>query len=142
MAEEDHHGVTLDRCSSCRGFWFDIEEIQRYLNARGTQPGMPVPHDGDLQMAARDDVGRCPCCEESALQSGAIYGVPYLRCGWCGGVYLGGSDLDRLQRTSGDFPPAPIEGRGVFGTSLNGLEMAEIALQVLGAIFGFSARRF
>jgi Zn-finger nucleic acid-binding protein len=103
---------------------------------------MPVPHDGDLQMAARDDVGRCPCCEESALQSGAIYGVPYLRCGWCGGVYLGGSDLDRLQRTSGDFPPAPIEGRGVFGTSLNGLEMAEIALQVLGAIFGFSARRF
>ena len=130
MIEETHHGVTVDRCQSCQGFWFDIEEIQRYLNSRGTQPGQPIPRDPDLAQAESGEPGPCPCCEELALRGGTLRGFEYFRCSWCGGVFLAGSELTKIQRDASVLRPPDPSPRW------NGLSPSDIGEFALWTIVG------
>ncbi len=137
MIEETHHGVTVDRCQSCQGFWFDIEEIQRYLNARGTLPGQPVPKDPDFVQAETGPARECPCCDENALHEGRLRGIAFSRCSWCGGIFLSGDDLNKIQRDISDGKMAPIPGSGrSYGERFTGLDFAEIAFGLIFGLFG------
>ncbi len=72
MQEETRHGVTIDWCSNCGGMWFDVEEIQKYLNARGTRSGQPVPKEDELRASRSGQPQVCTCCEEPPLSNQPI----------------------------------------------------------------------
>lgn len=88
MVQEDHHGVTLDRCSSCEGLWFDLEEIHQYLKAHPETPVRNVPMDVDFRRTTSGLGDTCPCCRERAFEMGLFRGISFQRCTWCGGIFL------------------------------------------------------
>ena len=96
MTEEEHHGVTIDRCGACGGLWFDIDEIHEYLAAH------PALAPGDEPMAAEfrrhpSGVGeRCCCCGEHAIELGTLRGIAFQRCTWCGGIFLGNREIEQI----------------------------------------------
>lgn len=136
MQEETRHGVTIDRCSNCRGTWFDVEEIQKYLNARGTRAGQPVPKDDEL---GGDHIGPpvvCTCCDERRLFLGTLRGITYQRCSWCGGIFLSATELDKIQTGETERtgkPPLPA-GHAV-ETLGEGVDLLDIAFHVIKFLF-------
>jgi uncharacterized protein len=47
LAELDREGVTIDRCSSCRGIWLDRGELEKLLSRVRTE------HDEDVTYERR-----------------------------------------------------------------------------------------
>jgi len=136
MQEETRHGVVIDRCSSCGGIWFDIEEIQSYLNARGTRTGQPIPKEDELRVSQSGDPDVCTCCGERKLQDGMLRGFAYRRCSWCGGVFLPAEELAKIQsRETGSTarPPLP-PGQRILAHG-DGLDLIDIALHVIKFLF-------
>ncbi len=136
MQEEIRHGVTLDWCSSCGGVWFDIEEIQAYLNARGTLSGQPVPKEDEIRASRSGRQQVCTCCEEPQLYSGTLRGFAYQSCSWCGGVFLSAAELEKVQAgesTSRDRPPLPPGQESL--TIGDGADLLEAALHVIRFLF-------
>ena len=136
MQEETRHGVTIDWCSKCGGMWFDIEEIQKYLNARGTQAGQPVPKENELRASRAGQPEKCTCCEERQLYDGTLRGFAYQRCFWCGGVYLSAAELAKIQSretTSTARPPLP-PGQKMLALG-DSVDLLEVALHVISFLF-------
>jgi Zn-finger nucleic acid-binding protein len=136
MEQQVRHGVTIDWCPSCAGLWFDIEEIEAYLNARGTRTGQPVPRNTELEAAGGGAPETCTCCGEPALRTGTLRGFSYLRCSWCGGVFLAKSELDKVQsepKIGRTTPPLP-RGQGPLDP-IDGIDLVELVLQAIGALF-------
>jgi Zn-finger nucleic acid-binding protein len=87
--------VTLDRCPTCHGLWFDAHEIRR------------VTHDKELeQMAERvrafaePSPFACPRCGGSCVAS-HIQEVEVDTCTLCHGVWLDAGELEEAQRELG-----------------------------------------
>ncbi len=70
----ERHGIELDHCIQCRGFWFDRDEIDLVPRALGIGPVFfafrPLP-PGDVREAAR----RCPRCR-AAMEKVGLGGHP------------------------------------------------------------------
>ena len=136
MQEETRHGVTIDRCSNCGGMWFDVEEIQKYLNARGTRAGQPVPKEMELRASRTGEPEVCTCCEERQLYSGTLRAFSYQRCSWCGGVYLSAAELEKIQSREAGIPGSPPLPPGEKILTLGeGLDLVDIALRVIKFLF-------
>ena len=136
MQEETRNGVTIDRCSNCGGLWFDVEEIQKYLNARGTRAGQPVPKENELRASRAGPPEQCTCCEERQLYRGTLRGFAYQRCSWCGGVYLSAAELAKIQvreTTSPLSPPLPPGQKAL--TIGDGLDLIDAAFHVIRFLF-------
>lgn len=136
MGQEVRHGVTIDRCPSCAGLWFDIEEIEAYLNARGTRTGQPVPRNAELESAEDGAPETCACCGEKALRNGTLRGFDYMRCSWCGGVFVAKGELDKVQSepNAGRATPPLPRGQGPLDP-IDGIDLIELALRAIGALF-------
>ena len=136
MQEEAHHGVMIDRCSNCGGMWFDIEEIQNYLDAHGTRVGQPVPQEDELRASHTGEAELCTCCEERRLRAGTLRGFKYLRCSWCGGIYLSAADLEKIQsRETGPPASPPLPPGQKMLTFGDGLDLIDVALRVITFLF-------
>lgn len=136
MQEETRHGVTIDWWSNCGGMWFDVEEIQKYLNARGTRSGQPVPKEDELRASRSGQPQVCTCCEEPQLYDGTLRAIAYQRCSWCGGLFLSAAELEKFQAresTSRDGPPLP-PGQKML-TIGDGADLLEAALHVIRFLF-------
>lgn len=136
MLEEARHGVAIDRCPGCRGIWFDIEEIQKYLNARGTSSGQPVPKEAELRASIAGSPEVCTCCGEPKLYLGAIRGFYFQCCSWCGGVFLTAAELAKIQSGETGSPARPPLPPGQKMLSIgDGLDLIEIAFHVIKFLF-------
>jgi len=86
MAEVHKRGVSIDRCDSCNFLWFDPSEIYRYLRGPHNSPTFEIPDDSNFRLASSTRGQLCTRCDQNTFQSGAISGVPFLRCCECGGI--------------------------------------------------------
>jgi Zn-finger nucleic acid-binding protein len=102
MIEETHHNVAIDRCQRCHGYWFDIDEIQKYLLSRGVQRGQWIPRPHELEAGEQGNPAVCTCCGNRELRERLHRGVSFLTCSWCGGTFLAKSELAK-------FKPSPVE---------------------------------
>ena len=98
MAEIVERGVTIDRCASCDFLWFDPNEIDRYLRGSHGSPAFETLDDSSFRIASSANGGLCTRCNLSALQSGAVSGVPFLRCRECEGIGISIHDIRAIRR--------------------------------------------
>ena len=116
MIEEDHHGVTLDRCISCGGLWFDVDEIYDYLRAHPALATGYEPTETDFKRCTKGVGAGCNCCGQNALEFGDFRGITYQRCTWCGGLFIGRQQIREIVASrpgqvtawgpEGEFSPA------------------------------------
>ena len=112
LRQETRQGVTIGRCEGCGGIWFDADEITEYV--RVSRPDAQVtPVDAHFTRHTRGAGLRCPCCEEDALELGAIAGVGFQRCTWCGGIFVKERDLKRLIDESSSVAESAVGARGL-----------------------------
>ena len=136
MQEQTRHGVTVDWCSNCGGMWFDVEEIQKYLNARGTRAGQPVPKEDELRASRTGQPEMCTCCEERQLYHGTLRGFSYQRCSWCGGVFLPATELANLQSLeTGPSARPPLPPGHTSAAPLDRSDLFDFALDVIRFLF-------
>lgn len=83
--------VALDRCSACKGLWFDRGELALALG--------PEARELEIQKVARRSKRRCPRCVKPM---GAFYFpntmVRIEACRRCTGVWLDGGELVELKQ--------------------------------------------
>jgi Zn-finger nucleic acid-binding protein len=96
MIEEDHHGVTLDRCFGCDGLWFDIDEIYAYLRAHPGLAAADEPSETDFRRCTKGVGETCTCCGQAAVELGDFRGIAYQRCTWCGGLFIGWDQIEQI----------------------------------------------
>ena len=128
MAEIVERGVTIDRCVSCDFLWFDPNEIDRYLRGSHSSPAFETPGDSSFKIASNADGGLCTRCNLSALQSGAVSGVPFLRCRECEGIGISIQDIRAIRHcTTRERPPRSEPHQLTESTLL-------FSLEIVGAI--------
>ena len=94
-AETTDH-LEVDQCLSCTGIWFDINELDQYLAEKLIVLDSQKPQ-GSRKLDKQE--AECPKCgkvmEKKAAPKGA--GVKMDVCAHCHGVWLDGSEIDRLE---------------------------------------------
>ena len=99
MEAIDFKGIEVDRCSGCKGIWFDLKEAELLLREEGAE----VIDDGDEFVGARFNEMRdinCPKCRVpmSMLSETNDAGVIYEICPRCyGAFYDAGEFSDYLE---------------------------------------------
>lgn len=82
-------GIDVDRCTGCKGLWFDSRENERLRDRRGSE----VIDAGDAAVGRRfnkvDRVG-CPRCSTPMVRmvDAEQSHIWYESCSVCGGVFL------------------------------------------------------
>ena len=103
--------VTVDRCTSCKGIWFDANE-QKILKSR---KGADAIDSGDTAMGKRMDKItdiRCPRCNVPMIRMVEVDEQPmdYEACTKCFGIFLDAGEFRHLKDGSmSDYL------RGLFG---------------------------
>jgi hypothetical protein len=96
--------VTVDHCGECDAFWFDIEEIRRFVEVAHPDAAH-VPDDADFREHT-DGLGEaCTCCGSQTLERGVAGRAEFRRCTWCGGLFLFRADLMRYELDGEDDRP-------------------------------------
>jgi len=93
--------LTLDRCTFCRGLWFDGGELEATL---GRKPSARLTEE---QESSR----RCPRCT-TAMRPAEVGGLRVEFCTRCNGVFLDDGELTALNggqpvRIQAGQPPPP-----------------------------------
>ena len=85
-----HAGVEIDRCTNCRGIWFDALELDE-LRAR---PGTEIVDTGHEKIGAEYDEHRltdCPKCGPRTMihmVDARQAHITFEQCNVCGGTFL------------------------------------------------------
>jgi Zn-finger nucleic acid-binding protein len=88
--------LVLDRCPSCRGLWFDRNELYQ-VTAKGMEEFTAGAADAVAPAAPGGERSRCPACGESLMALSGRNGIPGVEharyCNGCGGFWLEERDL-------------------------------------------------
>lgn len=107
MTPDTREGVTIDRCLSCGGLWFDAQELDRCLLALYAEDSPPpearIPERG---LGTR----RCPRCDRYMKTAGWT-GLVLDRCPDCRGLFVEASELAQMERAQPPLEAASIETR-------------------------------
>jgi Zn-finger nucleic acid-binding protein len=105
MEPVEFEGIEVDRCTLCKGLWFDLLEHERLREL----PGSEVIDCGDPDVGAlfnRDDRISCPRCSGSMIRmvDSLQPHIWYESCGVCHGVFLdAGEFTDYKHHTPADL---------------------------------------
>jgi uncharacterized protein len=105
MEQVVYSDIEVDRCTLCRGLWFDLQEHAQ-LKAI---PGAEAIDIGDPEVGAifnHDDRIRCPRCSGPMIRmvDAQQTHIWFESCGICHGVFFdAGEFTDFKQHTIGDF---------------------------------------
>jgi uncharacterized protein len=105
MEQVEHGSVEVDRCTLCKGLWFDLLEHEQLKEMRGAE-AIDV---GDPDVGAifnRDDRISCPRCRGPMIRmvDPDQSHIWYESCGVCHGVFFDAGEFrDFKQHTLGDF---------------------------------------
>ncbi len=59
IAEQEYHGIVVDRCPSCNGRWLDHDELDQL---EATVPSTPEERRATVRYAERKGEMNCPIC--------------------------------------------------------------------------------
>jgi Zn-finger nucleic acid-binding protein len=96
--------VTVDLCKSCDAFWFDMEEIRRFVEFADPDAAF-IPSDDDFKEHTTGLEEKCTCCGHDTLERGVAGRSEFRRCTWCGGLFLFRADLERFGLDGEDDRP-------------------------------------
>jgi Zn-finger nucleic acid-binding protein len=100
MAAHAAPPVTLDRCPTCQGLWFDSGELRDHLAERLGRPGLKL----SLGQGGRPSELRCPKCAGRHLTARSIHGVVLDVCSGCDGVLVRHDQVPGLTARAGARP--------------------------------------
>jgi Zn-finger nucleic acid-binding protein len=91
-------GVTVDRCTGCKGLWFDAQEQKTLQNAKGSQ-AIDV---GDVRTGRTMDTIRdikCPRCQVPMITREDVdqHHITFEMCTACKGVFLDAGEFTDLK---------------------------------------------
>jgi len=89
-------GIDVDRCTNCRGIWFDEQELPRLLQV--TPQDLTPLRGGSVQEDLNTKRGSCPRDATPLLRvySAQNPSVVVDACTQCRGIWLDGGEFDRL----------------------------------------------
>ena len=61
VAQQEYHGIEVDRCPSCDGRWLDLDELDRI---EATVPSTPEERRATIRYAERQSELHCPICDK------------------------------------------------------------------------------
>jgi Zn-finger nucleic acid-binding protein len=76
--------VTLDRCATCGGIWFDNAELSDAAGGRV-----------DVDMLDVDSPRKCPGCK-GGMEKARVKGLEVETCSQCGGVFIEAAAKDGI----------------------------------------------
>jgi uncharacterized protein len=91
-------GVTVDRCTSCKGIWFDANEPKWLKEKRGSE----VIDSGDSAIGRKMDKITsylCPRCQGTMIRMVDVdkHHIDYEACTACYGVFLDAGEFKGLR---------------------------------------------
>jgi len=88
--------VTVDRCSSCNGIWFDEQELSQLLSEDARQLTALREGEGKEELDAKR--GNCPRDNSQLVRvySSVNQSVVVDACLQCRGIWLDGGEFERL----------------------------------------------
>ena len=98
MARVVHGGIEIDRCEGCHGIWFDMLEMDRLLEVKGSEAidtGHPkVGH----KLNEKDEID-CPVCHTRMIRmvDAKQPHIWYEGCASCHGVFLDAGEFVDLK---------------------------------------------
>ena len=98
LALTELRGIEVDRCSICRGVWFDQKELASLLQLSPAELG-PI-RGGKLEDDVNRQKAKCPRDHSDLTRvfSASNPDVIVDTCPKCLGIWLDGGELDRLLR--------------------------------------------
>lgn len=96
-----HEGVTIDRCTSCKGIWFDADE-QKLLKEKNGAEAVDI---GDSSVGKKMDKITdiaCPRCNVKMIRMVDATSKPidYEACTRCYGIFLDAGEFRELGDTT------------------------------------------
>ena len=107
MTADTREGITIDRCPSCGGLWFDAQELDRCLLALYAE-GSPPPEARIPERGA--GTRRCPRCDRFMKTAGWT-GLVLDRCPDCRGLFVEASEIMQMERAQPPMEASSIERR-------------------------------
>ena len=89
--------IDVDQCLSCTGIWFDVDELDQYLAEQLIVLDSDKPRE-HRQFDRKD--ADCPKCQQPMEKQRGPKGAGVMMdvCRRCHGVWLDGSEIDRLEK--------------------------------------------
>ncbi|MEW5758767.1 MAG: zf-TFIIB domain-containing protein [Candidatus Omnitrophota bacterium] len=90
--------LEVDQCFVCNGIWFDIGELEKYLEKKLTildSPAIAV----DLIIKQDEKISNCPRCNTKMTKKAAPIAKDITMdwCENCRGVWLDSTEIDRIE---------------------------------------------
>ncbi len=94
-------GVTIDRCTACKGLWFDAHELTWLKEKNGSEIIDSAVPDVGSQMDTITDYP-CPRCHVAMIRMLTSDDEPvnYEACTACFGIFLDAGEFQRISDTS------------------------------------------
>ena len=105
MEQISYEGTTVDRCSSCKGIWFDVGEVER-LGSRRAAAAIDTGDAAAGRQSNENDRYRCPRCSGAMVRmvDPKQRHIWYEKCSDCGGSFFDAGEFrDLASRTISDF---------------------------------------
>jgi uncharacterized protein len=90
--------VTVDRCTSCKGIWFDANEQKQLFQAQGSED-IDI---GDIRTGRKMDAVReinCPRCRVKMMEVEDVdqHHITFESCPECHGIFLDAGEFEDLK---------------------------------------------
>jgi len=124
----EYKDIELDVCSSCKGVWFDAEELELLLGSLRLPVEELVRNLGEK---SSEEVRKCPACRKKMEKAlvGPGKGEVIDRCGKGHGLWFDGGELDkvihRLKKPEAVSASAEKEAKEKIGSFLSDVLFAE-----------------
>jgi len=100
----DTRRIVVDRCTSCKGLWFDRGEMQAAIHEAKIQSSSRFPA-ATPQREQLGPCGPCPRCGATmeVIESQAAPEVEYDRCSSCDGIWFDAGEAEQFAGDVGLF---------------------------------------
>ena len=91
-------GIAIDRCTICKGLWFDMLEKEDLLKIKGSEEIDLGPEQVDPKYAAMRDI-ECPRCAQTMLATvdKDQYHIKFETCPACYGTFFDAGEFQDLK---------------------------------------------
>lgn len=137
LTAADFDGVALETCEGCRGQWLGPRQLRDLISSRDREPQPEAagalrrsPVRGVALARVREDLP-CPNCGQvmEPFNYGGDTGIILDKCRQCGGLWLDGGELDKVQEAVEASDQDLDRDAKRFSARLHEIEVREDALE-------------
>ena len=96
MEEKISYGITIDQCKSCKGLWFDKDELLAFCIMSGHDRNLVEKALNRFEHISVTEENFCPRCKSCKLNKTRIASVQILNCDNCKGFYISNEEIQHL----------------------------------------------